>query len=227
MLRKTLLLTAVAGATLTPAAIAAKPSKPTPPGKAGYALTIDSTPNPVVFGAATTLSGKLSGPTAAGVTIRLEQDVTLPLGDKYVPTGATTTTATGGAWSVAIKPRVNTLYRAVARTSPDTPSPVERVNVRPRISLRLSDSTPRKGQLVRFSGTVTPAHDALTALVQKRASTGAWITVARAALNDAGDSRSSYSRRLRVRASGVYRVKLAEHNDHTNGFSALRSVRVG
>jgi hypothetical protein len=227
VLRRTILITAVAGATLAPAALAAKPGKPTPPGKAGYALSVDATPNPVVFGASTTLSGKLTGPTAAGVTIRLEQDVTLPLGDKYVPTGATTTTAASGAWSLAASPRVNTLYRAVAQTSPDTTSPVERVNVRPSIRLSLSDSTPRKGQLVRFSGTVTPAHDALTALIQKRSSTGAWITVARAALSDDGPSRSSYARRLRVRASGVYRVKLAEHADHTNGFSRLRTVRVG
>lgn len=99
--------------------------------------------------------------------------------------------------------------------------------MRPRIRLTRSDSTPRKGQLVRFSGVLTPAHDALTALIQKRASTGAWITVARAALDDDGTSRSSYSRHLRVRASGVYRVKLAEHADPTNGYSALRSVSVG
>ena len=81
--------------------------------------------------------------------------------------------------------------------------------------------------LVQFAGSVFPAHDGRLALIQRRSSTGRFVTVARTALRDAGDARSSYSRRLRISSDAVYRVKLPGDADHINGFSRLRTVNVG
>ncbi|WP_022929375.1 hypothetical protein [Patulibacter americanus] len=206
-------------------AVAAKPPKPPTPNGAP-ALSIDAAPTNVVFGASTVLSGKLSGAKAPGVVVRIEQDTTAPFGDAFVPTARTTTTAANGTWSVSVRPTVNALYHAVAMASPTVTSPVKRVNVRPAVRLSVSDSTPARGALVRFSGAVAPAHDGRSALIQRRGTDGVFRTVARAQLRDAGTSRSTYSRRLRVRSTGVYRTKIAQHADHTNGYSALRTLTV-
>jgi hypothetical protein len=205
--------------------VAAKPPKsPAPNG--GSALSIDAAPTTVVFGASTVLSGKLTGSKAAGVVVRIEQDTTAPLGDSFVPTDRTATTAANGTWSVSVRPSVNALYHAVAQASPTVTSPVRRVNVRPAVRLSVSDSTPVRGSLVRFSGAVAPAHDGRSALIQRRGTDGVFRTVAKAELRDAGTSRSTFSRRLRVRGTGVYRAKIAQHADHTNGYSALRTLTV-
>jgi hypothetical protein len=208
-----------------PAAAAQKPA-PKPP-KGGAAITLDAKPAIVVYSTPTTLSGRLTGGNDTGVTIRLEQDSSRPYGDNYRPTGVTTTTAASGAYSFTLTPQLNTQYRVVAQASPGVTSPPKLINVRTRIGLRLSDSTPRRGALVQFAGSVFPAHDGRLALIQRRSSTGRFVTVARTALRDAGDARSSYSRRLRISSDAVYRVKLPGDADHINGFSRLRTVNVG
>jgi plastocyanin len=76
-----------------------------------------------------------------------------------------------------------------------------------KITLKVSDATPRAGSRVRFYGSVTPAHDGRKVAIQKRGRGGSFKTVARATLRDAGRARSTFSRRLRVRADGVYRAR--------------------
>jgi hypothetical protein len=209
------------------AASAAKPPKtPKPPLTNGPSLAIDAAPTTVLFGASSTLSGKLTGPRAGGVVIRIEQDTTVPLGDSFVPTAQTATTAGNGTWTASVRPSVNTLYHAVAQTSPSITSPVKRVNVRPLVRLSLSDATPARGSVVRFSGAVAPQHDGRRVLIQRRGTDGVFRTVVSTLLHDAGVSRSTFSRRLRIRSTGVYRAKIAQHADHTNGYSALRTVTV-
>lgn len=212
---------------LVPAAAAQKPPKPPKSTPTPASFTLDAKPNPLVFGGTATLSGRLPGPMAGGVSVRLEQDATLPLGDKFQPTALVTTSAPNGAFSFAVKPPVSTQYRVVAKTSPDTTSRPRLISVRTRVGLRLSDSTPRRGARVRFSGSVLPAHDGATLRLQRRTSNGGFTTVATTTLRDAGTARSTYSRFLRIRRDGVYRVKLAGDSDHVNGFSRLRRIDVG
>ena len=199
------------------------PNKPpnTPP-----AITLSAKPTTVIFSGATVLSGRLSGRTAAGVVVRLEQDTTRPYGDKYRPSGRTATTAQNGTYSLTVKPRANTQYRVVASTSPPVTSPAKLVLVRIRVGIRVSDNTPRRGSRVRFSGSAFPAHDGRRVQIQKRAPSGRFITVARTRLRDAGNARSTYSRRVRVYRDGVYRVKVFNDGDHINGFSRLKTIDV-
>ncbi|MBW3608940.1 MAG: hypothetical protein KY463_11395 [Actinobacteria bacterium] len=207
---------------LAPAAVAAKPAKPAP----ASALTIAAKPTIIVFSGATTLSGRLSGAKVDGVKVRLEQDTTRPYGDSYTATGTTALTASNGRYTFGVKPLVNTRYRVVAQASPPVASPATLVRVRIRVGLNVSDTTPARGRLVRFSGSASPAHDGRTAYIQRRSATGRFITVGRTTLRDAGSTRSTYSRRLRVSRNGVYRVKVVGDADHINGFSRLRSLTV-
>ena len=213
---------------VAPAATAAKPPKPpnNPPAQGAATLTLDAKPAPIVFSSPTTLSGQLSS-KAAGVTVRLEQDTTRPYGDSYKPANLTTTTMGGGGYSFSVKPPVNTQYRVSTQGGGSSvTSPAKLVLVRMLVGLRLSDSTPTRGSLVRFSGSVFPAHDGRTAVIQKRSSTGRFVTVDRTTLRDAGTARSTYSRRVKVR-SGVYRVKVVGDDDHINGISRSRTITVG
>ena len=98
--------------------------------------------------------------------------------------------------------------------------------MRIKVGVRVSDRTPRRGSRVRFSGSVFPAHDGRTALIQRRTRTGSFRTVVRTRLRDAGTARSTYSRRLRIYRDGVYRVKVAGDGDHANGFSSRKSIDV-
>jgi hypothetical protein len=94
------------------------------------------------------------------------------------------------------------------------------------VRLSLSDSTPKRGQAVRFFGTAAPAHDGKPVLSQKRTTTG-YKTVARTVLLDNGTATSKYSKKLTMRSSGTYRV-VAQSLDQAidNGTSRSRAVRV-
>lgn len=201
---------------------AQKPTKPPKP--TTTAVSLDAKPTIVVFGATSTLSGAVSGSQNSGVTVRLESDDTRPYGDSYKPTGRTAVTAANSRYSFAVVPGVNTQYRVVAQTSPNVTSPARLVLVRIKVGLKVSDSTPRSGSRVLFSGSVFPAHDGRTALIQKRSPTGRWVTVTSTTLRDAGTTRSSYSRRIRITRDGTYRVKVSGDADHVNGFSRTRTL---
>jgi hypothetical protein len=221
---------AAAGATLLAAAAVAAAA----PGAAesqrpprGPSLTLDARPATIVFGDRVALSGRLRGASPdRDVLVRLEADTTRPYGDAYGPAGSVTRTGPSGNYAFTVTPGRNTQYRAVAESSPPLTSGARLVVVRMRVGLIVSDATPRRGQRVRFSGSVSPEHDGRAALVQRRSPSGRFATVARTALRDAGTARSRYSRRVRIRRDGVYRVKAPGDEDHVNGFSRERAIDV-
>jgi hypothetical protein len=215
---KRILLIAAAGlATFVPTAAATHQPNHGGPGN----LTIDATPTTVKFGRSVTLSGKLTGANNEARPVTIEHDP-FPV-DTFTEAGVTTTNATGD-WTFAHTPTVNTRYRA---RSGGNESQIETVFVRPAISLRLSDRTPRPGQRVRFFGRLCPEHDGVRVALQRRFGT-AWRTLRRPTLKDiAGSTCSSYSKRLRVRRDGVYRTRFLGDADHVAGNSRARRANVG
>ena len=194
---------------------AAKAPKPPKPG-AGGKLTLAATPNPVKYGSAVTLSGKLNGANNNGQAVTLQADP-FPF-DVFKNVASATTNATGD-YQATQKPTVNTRY--LAKQGSNTTAPVT-VLVRPRVSLRLSDYTPKRGQRVSFSGRVCPQHDGSTLLIQRRFSTG-YRTVAKTRLRDIpGSTCSSYKRTLRIYRDGRFHTAIAAHADHASGVSASR-----
>ncbi len=216
---------AVAGLALLAPQVFAQGNKPPKP-PAASVVTLDAKPNPLVFGQVTMLRGDLRGTGSAGVKIRFEEDATRPYGDSYKPSVLSATVANNGKYTVAAKPLVNTQYRAIAQASPPVTSAPRLVLVRTLVGLRVSDRTPSRGSLVTFSGSVFPAHDGARALIQRRTRSGGFVTLARPGLQDAGTQRSTYTKRLRIRSDGVYRVKVAGDGDHINGYSRLRTLDV-
>ncbi len=179
-------------------------------------LSLGAAPNPIVFGRGTLLSGRLKGPNHGGRTVILD-------GARHPFTSfknniATAVTTAGGDYVFNRRPRLHTRYRVRVG---GVLSPTVTVLVRQRVSLRLSDRTPRRGQVVRFSGRSCPTHDGAVVSIQKRTSTGGWRTVRRTTLRDASRC-SVYSRRLRIYRDGTFRSVVARDADHARGFSRRR-----
>ena len=191
-------------------------------------VTISARPSAVTYGHSATISGRLSGPKNAGAKVTLEASP-YPYTAPFKPTGATGTTTATGTYSFVVTPPTNTHYR-VSIKKPSLISSVSAVRVRVNVSLRVSTLNPRSGQLVRFSGSVIPAHNGKVALIQRRTSTGGWRTVGRATLVPGvtvlGVPTSKFSKRLRVSHTGTYRVSVNPRDgDHITGTSGTRRLR--
>ena len=185
------------------------------PGAGGVDLTIGANPNTTVFQNATVISGRLRGPNNSGRTITLREDAyPFGTGDRAV---ATAVTNQQGVYSFTRRPAENTTYQVTLGL---VRSERVLVNVRIRMSLRVSDYTPRVGQLVRLSGRACPEHDGTVVRIQRRTSTGRFRTVRRTRLR-AATRCSVYSRSLRIYRDGFYRVT-ADDANHATGISRVR-----
>jgi hypothetical protein len=192
------------------------------PPKAG-SLTLKPSADQITYSTPVTLTGKVKG-AKAGVVVTLERraaDATA-----FVPAG-TATTDGNGDYTFTQRPAKSSVFRATAATTPPATSADTPVAVAPLVGLRVSDSTPRKGQRVRFRGTVRPQHDGTRVAIQRKRADGSWSTVKTALLRDAGSTYSRYAKRFRIRRSGTYRTVIAAHADHAEGISRERALTVG
>lgn len=211
-MKRTLVISAAALAVLVAPSAQGAPTPQT--------LTISASAATMKFGGSVTLSGKLAGGKFDGRSVTVREDP-FPVGS-FTNAGSATTNATGD-WSLVQKPFSNTRYQA---RSGKADSPAVDVLVRPAISLKLSDRTPKRGQRVNFSGTLCPEHDGVAIALQKRTATG-WRTVAAPVLADvAATTCSSYAKRLRVRRNGSYRARFLGDADHVAGNSRARRATV-
>jgi hypothetical protein len=183
-------------------------------------LTLSGSPTTVKFGGTVTLSGKLTGSNVDGRNVHIEQDV-LPL-DSFARAGETTTNTTGD-FTLALKPTANSRFRA---SSGSVDSNTVDIAVRPLVTLKLSDRTPRRGQRVRFFGRVCPEHDGVRVALQRRSSSG-WRTIARPLLADVPNTTcSKYSVRRRVRRDRAFRARFLGDVDHAAAKSRIRRAHV-
>jgi hypothetical protein len=213
-----------ASALLAPvAASAAKPppKAPKPPGQQG--VTLKPAATLITFSHTVVSTASVKGAKAGvAVTLQRRRSTSATWSD-----AETKPTDQKGDAAFTTRPRVNTVYRAVARTTPEQTSAEALVQVAPLVGFRVSDATPHRGQRVRFAGTVRPRHNGRRVAIQRRSSTGTWVTVKRVRLRAATSTSSKYATRVRVRRTGTYRVRLAPHADHAEGLSRERTLTVG
>lgn len=186
-------------------------------------LSLAAAKSVIVWGNSTTVAGKLTGTNnRAGQAIDL-QALRFPYTGGF-QTVATATSATDGSYAFTVRPRVNSRYRVKYKSSLSNEVPI---GVRLRVTRKVSDATPAKGQRVRFSGTVSPEHDGRALAVQRRSvTTGKWYTVAKTITrNVEGEGYSSYSRRVTIKRNGTFRITVrSADGDHLTGVS--RRVRL-
>ena len=210
----------LAVAILLATASATVAQKQTPPGKVPVSLKASA--NPVTYSTPLTLTVSVKG-ASAGQQVKFQRKATT---GAYVDLATATTNDKGDATTVQ-RPRRNTIYRAVTVEATPRASTDLLVKVAPLVGFRVSDSTPSKGARITFRGTVRPQHDGRRVQIQRKQADGSWLTVARPTLLDTGRSYSKYSRRIRISATAVYRVVIAEHSDHAAGVSRERTLTVG
>jgi hypothetical protein len=212
----------IAAAAVALLLVIAATSQAQKPPKAG-SVTLTASAASVTYSTPVTLTGKVKG-AKAGVVVSLERraaDATA-----FVPAGTATTDGTG-SYTFTQRPAKSSVFRATAATTPPATSADTPVAVAPLVGLKVSDATPRKGQRVRFSGTVRPQHDGTRVAIQRKKADGTWATVKTAVLRDAGSAFSRYSKRFRIRRTGTYRTVIAAHADHAEGVSRERALTVG
>lgn len=192
------------------------------PPKAG-SVTLEASSEQVTYSSPVTLAGKVKG-AKAGVVVSLERRAA---GATTFVSAGTATTGGNGDYSFSQRPARSSVFRATAATTPPATSADAPVAVAPLVSLRVSDRTPRRGQRVRFRGTVRPQHDGRRVAIQRRRADGTWATVRTPRLRDAGSRYSRYAKRFRIRRTGTYRTVIAAHADHAEGVSRERTLTVG
>ena len=205
-----------AGAVLAPVATSAAQKPPKPPGQQG--VTLQPSAAQVTFTQPLTSKVSVKG-VKAPVNVTLQRRPSTSRTWSDVETKATDAK---GDTAFISRPRRNDYYRAIARTTPEQISPESLVKVAPLVGFRVSDSTPRAGSRVRFSGTVRPSHNGRRVYVQRKVGTGAFVTIRKTTLGKATSTSSKYSLRVRVRTAATYRVRILGHTDHAMGISRER-----
>lgn len=183
-----------------------------------------SSVNPVTYGKSVQISGALKGNPNANLPIALQQS---PFPFTVWTTVASANSSATGAYVFSVVPLINSRYRvATTAAVPPVVSGELDQTVNQRVAFSVGDKTPKKGVKVRFYGKVTPAHDGSFVMLQKLSSTGTFNLVAQIKLVDAGDARSSYSRRIRVKRNATYRVMVPATPSLGAGVSATRTLKV-
>ena len=171
-------------------------------------LTLAATPNPVPFGKPTVLGGMLTGTGNANRQVVLQANP-FPYTQGFVNTTNVQLTSATGAFSFPLlSVPLNTQYRVLIPTKPEIVSPIVFAGVAPKLGTSTTATRVRRGQRVRFRGTVKPAQGGERIAIQKRKGTR-WVTVAGTVTRRASSTSATYSKRIRVRSSGSYRVYVA------------------
>jgi hypothetical protein len=141
------------------------------------------------------------------------------------------TAGADGSYSFSVVPVLKAYYSVVAPATAAAgreASPGLLVTVRRRVSIKVSDRTPRKNQLVRFSGFISPLYPlgpGAVATLQRRDKTGAFTNLKAALLKAAGNF-TSYRVRVHVKTPGVYRIAVPSSTYYGSGASVAVVVRV-
>jgi len=194
--------------------------------KIPLSLAIAASPQIVLYGLGTTLVGNLNG-TGGGNREVVLQASAFPYTSGFANVGNAEVTSPSGGFSFPVASLlINTEFRVVTVSRPTIVSPVASGLVAVVVSARARVRRLRRGALVRFRGTVAPAETGALVAVQKLVR-HAWVTVGMTSAHPAGPGRSRFSRRVRVRRGGFFRV-LVEVNDggHQSNASALVHVAV-
>lgn len=194
-------------------------TKPQPLG-----LTLGATPNPVPFGKPTVLAGTLTGTGNASRQVVLQSNP-FPYTQGFVNTTNVQLTGAQGQFAFPLlSVPLNTQYRVLIPTKPEVASPIISVGVSVSVGTSVTDTRVRRGQRVRFSGTIKPGKGGERIAIQKLKASG-WVTVAGATAHRSSSKSSRYTKRIRISRGGSYRVFVASL-DGSLANSTGRTVKI-
>jgi hypothetical protein len=184
-------------------------------------LALVATPNPVAFGAPSTLAGTLSGTGNAGRPIRLQQKP-FPFTGKFTNVGNVQLTNAQGGFSFALlSVPLTTQYRVLVTNNTSVVSPILTVSVSVVVGTRTTRTHVHRGGHVHFSGTIKPNVPNVPVAIQKLNAKKHWVTISGTITRAGG----TYSKTIRIRRGGSYRV-YAGASGGTFAPGAGRKVRI-
>jgi hypothetical protein len=166
-----------------------------------------ATPNPVLTGGTTTLAGQLTGTGNGGRDVVLQSNP-FPYTQGFKPVGNKLVTDAGGNFSFGLQMvPFNTQFRVALPDKPAVVSPIVVVSVLVRISTHLGAKTVKRGSKLTFQGSVSPDKDGgIPIAIQKLNSKNHWVTITGTVTHANGGTSSKYSKHVKIRSGGKYRV---------------------
>jgi hypothetical protein len=187
-------------------------------------VALAATPNPVPVGGATSLAGALTGTGNAGRQVVLQGNP-WPYTQGFVAAANAQVTGASGEFAFnVLGVAVNTQYRVQLASNPNVISPVVVVGTTVRVTRKVRVDRGARSARLRFRGRLTPAVDGQQVLIQ-RLRKGIWVTRGQTTARHGGTGFSRYSKRIRVRRGGRFRVVVIDASGQ-HAVSASRSVRV-
>jgi hypothetical protein len=171
-------------------------------------LTLGAAPDPVSLNRPVTVSGTLSGTNNANREVVLQWNP-FPYTQGFVNASNPQVTNAQGIFAFPLLSLpVNTQFRVLMTDRPDVASPIITVYSKVRLTTHLRTHRTSRGKIVRFYGSVMPANDGAQFAIQ-RFSKGHWRTVSGGITHHRSAASSHYSKRIRIRHAGSYRVFVA------------------
>jgi hypothetical protein len=189
-------------------------------------LTLSASPNPIVFGAGTTVAGQLTGTGNAGKQVVMQQRA-FPYTAGFTNVGNAVVTDANGAFTFAALALPATTQIRVQTTDGKVTSPVATVAVAVKVETRVGTYRITAGHKLRFSGVIHPGREGAQYAVQKLGRSGQWVTVAGGITHKGSQNFSGFSRHVRIRHSGRYRiyVRIVDGN-FTSGIGRTVHIRI-
>jgi hypothetical protein len=188
------------------------------------ALALGATPNPVSVNGATTLSGQLTGTGNANRAVVLQSNP-FPFTQGFVSAANTQLTNAQGGFAFPVFPvSVNTQYRVYLADRPALVSPILSLGVSVHLRTHVSRHRLHRGGKVRFFGTVTPANDGSQFAIQRK-SGATWVTIGGNITRHASGGKSKFSKRIRLRRSGTFRIYMGVA-DGSHVANSSRSIHI-
>jgi hypothetical protein len=196
---------------------------PTPKPKPVTEVGIGVDPFVITYGQAASVSGQLTGHAVRQPLVL--QGAPFPFqAFADVARGAS---GADGRYSFAVAPPITTRYQVSSARDLSVASGIVHLTVSQRVDAAVSDSTPRRGQLVRFSGAVGPGNPGAVVYIQRRVPvTGRFRTIKRTHLLDAGLTSSVFAIHVRIRHTGLYAVRVRATHYNAQGYSGLIAIHV-
>jgi hypothetical protein len=165
-------------------------------------LVLSATPNPVAFGAPSTLAGTLSGTGNGGRPIRLQQKP-FPFTGAFTNVGNVQLTNAQGGFSFALlSVPLTTQYRVLVTDKTSVVSPILTVSVSVVVGTRTTRTHVHRGGHVHFSGTIKPNVPNVPVAIQKLNAKNHWVTISGTITRTGG----TYSKTITIKRGGSYRV---------------------
>jgi hypothetical protein len=192
-------------------------TKPQPLG-----VSLAATPNPIRTGRSTTLAGVLSGTGNAGRQVQLQANP-WPYTSGFQPVANNqVTNATGGFAFPLLSVGVNTQYRVVMPAKPEVVSPIVVLGTTSKVTRHAKVRRGNRRGRIHFYGRISPAIDGAIVIIQKLRR-GAWLTTAQTSAQHTSKGFSRYSKRVRRKHGGRYRVVVADASGK-HSFSVSRTI---